>query len=146
MNKLAMTQAIMVAKETKEMSWEKIGEAIGMSPEWTASACLGMNSMPVETAKKLCQIMDLGTEVELALQKYPNKQWDQTVPTDPLLYRLYEMMSVYGPTIKEIVHEKCGDGIVSAIDFAMNIEKKPDPKGDRIVITLDGKFLPYKSW
>lgn len=73
--------------------------------------------------QKLCQSLDLGTEVELALQKYPNKQWDQTVPTDPLLYRLYEMMSVYGPTIKEIVHEKCGDGIVSAIDFAMNIEK-----------------------
>jgi cyanate lyase len=77
MNKLAMTQAIMVAKETKELTWEKIGETIGMSPEWTASACLGMNSMPADTAKKLCQSLDLGTEVELALQKYPNKQWDQ---------------------------------------------------------------------
>ncbi|AFI85229.1 cyanase [Methylophaga nitratireducenticrescens] len=146
MNKLAMTQAIMVAKETKELTWQKIGEAVGMSAEWTASACLGMNSMSAETAKKLCHVLDLGTEVELTLQKYPNKQWDQAVPTDPLLYRLYEMMSVYGPAIKEIVHEKCGDGIVSAIDFALNIEKKPDPKGERIVITLDGKFLPYKSW
>ena len=146
MDKLAMTQAIMVAKETKGLTWEKIAEAVGMSVEWTTSACLGMNSMTADTANKLCTFLQLDSEVELALQKYPNKQWDQTVPTDPLLYRLYEMMSVYGPTIKEIVHEKCGDGIVSAIDFSMNIQKKPDPKGYRIVITMDGKFLSYKSW
>lgn len=146
MNKLAMTQAIMVAKESKEISWEAIGKALGMSPEWTASACLGMNSMSEEAAKKLCQTLDLGKEVELALEKYPNKKWDQTIPTDPLLYRLYEMMAVYGPSIKEIVHEKCGDGIVSAIDFSLSVDKKSDPTGDRIVITLDGKFLPYKSW
>lgn len=100
MDKLAMTQAIMVAKETKGLTWEKIAEAVGMSVEWTTSACLGMNSMTADTANKLCTFLQLDSEVELALQKYPNKQWDQTVPTDPLLYRLYEMMSVYGPTIK----------------------------------------------
>jgi len=146
MNKLDMTQAIMVAKETKELSWEQIAEAIGMSPVWTTSACLGMNSMPEEKATALCQYLDLSAEVREALEKYPTKVWDQAVPTDPLIYRLYEVVGVYGPTMKEIIQEKFGDGIMSAIDFNMSIERKQDPKGDRVVVTMDGKFLPYKAW
>jgi len=146
MNKLDMTQAIMVAKETKEVTWEQIGEALAMSPVWTASACLGMNSMTAEKATALCQFLDLSAEVREALEKYPTKVWDQAVPTDPLIYRLYEVVGVYGPTMKEIIQEKFGDGIMSAIDFNMSIERKLDPKGDRVVVTMDGKFLPYKAW
>lgn len=146
MNKLDMTQAIMVAKDTKEVTWEQIGEALGMSPVWTTSACLGMNSMPEEKATALCQFLDLSAEVREALEKYPTKEWDQAVPTDPLIYRLYEVVGVYGPTMKEIIQEKFGDGIMSAIDFNMSIERKHDPKGDRVVVTMDGKFLPYKAW
>ena len=103
MNKLAMTQAIMVAKDSKELTWEAIGNSMGMSPVWVTSACLGMNSMSPEAAKKLCQLLDLGTEVELALAAYPTKVWDQAVPTDPLIYRLYEIVGVYGPTLKEVI-------------------------------------------
>lgn len=146
MNKLAMTQAIMVAKDSKELTWEAIGNSMGMSPVWVTSACLGMNSMPAEAAKKLCQLLDLGTEVELALAAYPTKVWDQAVPTDPLIYRLYEIVGVYGPTLKEVIQEKFGDGIMSAIDFSMSVDKQADAKGDRVVVTMNGKFLPYKSW
>jgi len=102
--------------------------------------------MPQAPAKKLCNFLELPSEVEVALQKFPLKIWDQQVPTDPLIYRFYEIMGVYGTTFKEIIQEKCGDGIMSAIDFTINIDKKEDPKGDRVVVTLDGKFLPYKSW
>lgn len=146
MDKVAMTEAIIVAKESKELSWDQIGEAIGMSPVWTTSACLGMNSMPEDKATALCKFMELPAEVGQALQKYPTKVWDQAVPTDPLIYRLYEIVGVYGPTLKEVIQEKLGDGIMSAIDFNMTVERKEDPKGDRVVVTMDGKFLPYKAW
>ena len=105
-----------------------------------------MNSLKKEYADKLCGILELSEEVSGALQTFPNKKWDQTVPTDPLIYRLYEVVGVYGETIKEIVHEKFGDGIMSAIDFSLDIDKEEDPKGDRVVIKMNGKFLPYKSW
>lgn len=146
MNKLDMTQAIMVAKESKDLTWDDIGEAVGMSPVFIASACLGQNSLKAEPAKKLCQFLDLGTEIELALEKYPTKTWDESVPKDPLIYRLYEVVGVYGETLKEVIQEKFGDGIMSAIDFSMDVDKQEDPKGDRVVITMNGKFLPYKSW
>lgn len=146
MDKVAMTEAIIVAKESKELSWEQIAEAIGMSPVWTTSACLGMNSMPEDKATALCEFMTLPAEVGQALQKFPTKVWDQAVPTDPLIYRLYEIVGVYGPTLKEVIQEKFGDGIMSAIDFNMTVERKEDPKGDRVVVTMDGKFLPYKAW
>jgi cyanate lyase len=146
MDKVAMTEAIIVAKESKQLSWEKIGEAIGMSPVWATSSCLGMNSMPKENADSLCEFLGLSTEVSLALQQFPTKVWDQSVPTDPLIYRLYEIVGVYGPTLKAVIQEKFGDGIMSAIDFNMSVERKADPKGDRVVVTMDGKFLPYKAW
>jgi cyanate lyase len=146
MNKLAMTEAIMVAKNAQSLTWDDIGAAIDMSPVWTASACLGMNSVPPETARKLCQYLMLDSDVEAALITYPTKTWDQTVPTDPLIYRLYEIVGVYGPTLKSVIQEKFGDGIMSAIDFSMSVDKLADPKGDRVVVTMNGKFLPYKSW
>ena len=141
-----MKLRILQAKEKSELTWEALGAAIGMSPVWTASACFGMNSMAMDKARILCELLQLPDEVAKALAKCPHKSWDKAVPTDPLIYRLYEMVNVYGDSIKEVIHEKFGDGIMSAIDFTMDIEKEENPKGDRVVITLNGKFLPYKAW
>ena len=102
--------------------------------------------MPKESADALCEVLGLGPEISTELQKYPTKIWDQAVPTDPLIYRLYEIVGVYGETLKEVIQEKFGDGIMSAIDFSMEVDKEENPKGDRVVITMNGKFLPYKAW
>ena len=146
MDKKEMTQKILEAKDALNMKWEQLAAKIGMAPVWTTSACLGMNSMPADKADTLCTALDLPAEVSKALQAFPHKSWDKIVPTDPVIYRLYEIVGVYGETIKEIIHEKFGDGIMSAIDFSMHIEKVEDPKGDRVLVTMNGKFLPYKSW
>lgn len=146
LDKIAATVVIKEAKENQGISWQAIADSIGMSVIWTTSACLGMNSMPQDKAELLCEKLGLGPEVAIALSRCPNKSWDKAVPTDPLIYRLYEVVGVYGETIKEVIHEKFGDGIMSAIDFSMEIEKEENPKGDRVVLTLNGKFLPYKSW
>lgn len=146
MNKVEATQAIFEAKQAKGLSWERIAQCTGLSKEFTTSACLGMNSLAEEYANALCETLGLGTEVATSLQEFPYKTWDKTIPTDPVVYRFYEMIGVYGETIKELIHEEFGDGIMSAIDFSMDISKQQDPKGDRVVITLNGKFLPYKSW
>jgi cyanate lyase len=104
--------------------------------------------MPEPYATKLCAALSLPSAVRAALSEYPVKgqSLGQTVPTDPLLYRFYEILQVYGLTLKELIQEKCGDGIMSAIDFTMNVQKEADPKGDRVVVTMNGKFLPYKKW
>ena len=146
MDKATMTETIIAAKLEKGLSWEKMGTDLGMSPVWLTSACLGMNSAPAEKAKAISEYLGLGVEVCAALEAYPTKIWDQAVPTDPLIYRLYEIVGVYGETLKEVIQEKFGDGIMSAIDFSMEVDKVEDPKGDRVLLTLNGKFLPYKSW
>ena len=141
-----MTQAILARKTALGLTWETIAEKIGMSPVWTVSACLGQNSAPAEVASKLCTLFDLTPEVREALKEFPSKGADKAVPTDPLIYRFHEIVQVYGTTIKALIHEKFGDGIMSAIDFSMHIDKVPDPKGDRVKITMNGKFLAYKTW
>lgn len=146
MKKIEMTEEILSAKKQLDLSWEEIAGKVGMSPVFLTSAALGMNSLAKESADKLCEVLALSKEVSDALQTFPNKKWDQAVPTDPLIYRLYEVVGVYGETIKEVVHEKFGDGIMSAIDFSLDIDKEENPNGDRVVITMNGKFLPYKSW
>lgn len=146
MNKVTMTETIIAAKLDKGLSWEAMGQALGMSPVWLTSACLGMNSAPKEKAEAIADYLGLGPEVAVALAAFPTKVWDQAVPTDPLIYRLYEVVGVYGETLKEVIQEKFGDGIMSAIDFSMEVDKIEDPKGDRVLLTLNGKFLPYKSW
>ena len=105
-----------------------------------------MTSLKKEPADKVCAVLNLPPEVSTALQEFPHKSWDKTVPTDPVIYRFYEAIGVYGDTMKELIHEKFGDGIMSAIDFSMDIDKEENPQGDRVVITMNGKFLPYKSW
>jgi cyanate lyase len=146
MNKHEMKEAILAAKKDKGLSWAAIAEAAGLAPEYVTSACLGMNHLEKENADPVAEILGLGADLSSALQDFPNKEFAQVVPTDPVIYRWYEIVGVYGETIKELIHEKFGDGIMSAIDFTMNIDKQEDPKGDRVVVTLNGKFLPYKSW
>jgi cyanate lyase len=146
MHKEEMTEAIIGAKLAKDLTWEAIAEKVGVGSVWLTSACFGKNSMKKELAEKLCEVLDLCPDVSVALQTFPHKEWDKTIPQDPVIYRLYEIVGVYGDTIKEIIHEKFGDGIMSAIDFSMHIDKEPNPAGDRVVITMNGKFLPYKSW
>ncbi|MBF6059116.1 MULTISPECIES: cyanase [Thiomicrorhabdus] len=146
MTKVEMTEAIVLAKVEKNVGWCDIAEAAGLSEVYTTSACLGMNHLDPEQAGKVADFLGLGEEVKTALEAFPHKSWDKLVPTDPLIYRLYEIVGVYGPTIKEIIHEKFGDGIMSAIDYTMHIDKEENPMGDRVVVTMNGKFLPYKSW
>lgn len=146
MNKTAMKEAILEAKFAKGLKWADIATVAGLSAEYTCSACLGMNHLDKVQADAVAKVLDLGAEVSTALQRFPHKSWDNLVPTDPVIYRWYEMINVYGETIKEMIHEQFGDGIMSAIDFTMHVDKQEDPKGDRVLVTISGKFLPYKSW
>lgn len=146
MKKIEMTETIMAAKNQSGLDWENIAAKVGLAPVFLTSACLGMNSLKPENADKVCEVLGLPTEISEALQQFPHKSWDKTVPTDPVIYRWYEIVGVYGETIKELIHEKFGDGIMSAIDFSMHIEKEENPAGDRVLVKMSGKFLPYKSW
>ena len=146
MNKAEMKQAILEAKFEKDLTWKEIAKAADLSTEYVCSACLGMNHLEKKQALTVTEVLGLGDDVATALQRFPHKTWSQTIPTDPVIYRWYEIVGVYGETIKELIHEKFGDGIMSAIDFSLDIDKQEDPKGDRVVVTLNGKFLPYKSW
>jgi len=146
MKKEDVVEAVVLAKNKKGLTWESIACELGLGTVWVTSACLGMNSMPEESADKLCKLLDLPAEAKPALMAYPTKTWEKSVPQDPLIYRLYEIVGVYGDTLKEVIQEKFGDGIMSAIDFSMDVDKQEDPKGDRVVITMNGKFLGYKTW
>jgi len=142
-----VTALILDAKMRQGLTFEAIAEKVGRHVVWTTSALHGQQSMSREEAVAVCEVLELDEQVAAVLQTYPSKgDLDDIVPTDPLLYRFYEIQQVYGTTIKAIIHEIFGDGIMSAIDFEMNIERKSDPKGDRVLITLDGKFLPYRKW
>ena len=141
-----VAQIILSAKKKSGMSWEEIADKISMSAVWTHSACVGMNAMPKEKAQALVQVLGLPQEVVDVLTEYPTKVWEQTVPTDPCIYRLYEIVGVYGPTMKALIQEEFGDGIMSAIDFDMSITRVPNPKGDRVKVEMSGKFLGYNNW
>lgn len=146
MDKQAMTDAIISAKARMGLTWDAIGAELGMSPVWLASACLGMNSAPRPKADAIAKFLNLEPEVADALTDFPTKVWAQTVPTDPLIYRFYEIIGVYGDTLKQVIQEEFGDGIMSAIDFSMDVKREENPKGDRVVVTMNGKFLQYASW
>ena len=137
---------ILSAKKQAGLTWEEIAEKIEMSPVWTHSACMGMNAFPAEKAKLMVSVMGLPQEAESVLSESPTKIWEQSVPTDPCIYRLYEIVGVYGPTLKALIHEKFGDGIMSAIDFDMSVTKVESPKGDRVKVEMSGKYLAYNAW
>ena len=142
-----MTEAIMAAKIEKKASWADISQATGLSEIFVTSACLGQNSLEAEEAEKLGTFLGLGDDVVGCIQAYPMKATGvESVAKDPLIYRFFEIAYVYGGSLKEIIHEKFGDGIMSAIDFTMDVEKVEDPKGDRVKVVMNGKFLPYKKW
>jgi cyanate lyase len=147
MTRQQATQLILDAKKKKGLTWEAIAGEVGGHKVWVTSALLGQNSLSVEEATKAAQVLDLTDEVTEILQDCPMKgSLDDTVPVDPLVYRFHEITHVYGTSMKEIIHEMFGDGIMSAIDFEIDIQKQGDPKGDRVVITYNGKFLPYRKW
>ena len=147
MTTIEMTEAIIAAKKEKGVTYGEIAEAVGLSDVFTTSVILGQNSLTPDDAQKLGNFLDLAPDVTKELTVCPMKAVDtDCVSKDPLIYRFYEIAYVYGGAIKEVIHEKFGDGIMSAIDFTCDIDKQEDPKGDRVVVTMNGKFLPYKKW
>jgi cyanate lyase len=147
MNRLEVTELIITNKLNKDIKWEAIAKALGLSKEWVTAGCLGQMTFNAEQAKIIGDMLDLPANAVAMLQVVPYKgALPGAVPTDPLIYRFYELLMVYGTTIKALIHEEFGDGIMSAIDFSMDIQRLPDPKGDRVKIELNGKFLPYKTY
>lgn len=133
------------AKRAAGITWAQVAQALDRSVVWSTSAVLGQQTLTTEQAATVCRLLDLPGEVELAMQLPPDRTAAVDL-SDPLVYRLTEMVQVYGATIRELVGEEFGDGIVSAIDFELDVERVADPKGDRAVLTLNGKFLPYRVW
>jgi cyanate lyase len=147
MNREAVTAKIVAAKVAKNLSWADIAKQVGQSKEWTTAACLGQMQLTAAQANVVGKLFDLSADDVLWLQRVPYKgSLPTAVPTDPLIYRFYELVNVYGTTLKELIHEEFGDGIMSAIDFSMDLQREPDPKGDRVRIVMSGKFLPYKTY
>ncbi len=147
MNREDVTDLIVQAKVEKGLKWADVASKVGLSKEWVTAACLGQMALTTEQAAVIGDIFDLPDEARLWLQEVPYKgSLPTSVPTDPLIYRFYELISVYGTTFKALIHEEFGDGIMSAIDFKMDLQREPDPKGDRVSITMSGKFLPYKTY
>ena len=143
------TEMLLSAKEDKKLSFAAIGKGIGRSEVWVAALFYGQAQATAAEAAKIVAKLGLGRnrkEIVPFLVAFPDKGLGPVVPTDPLIYRLYEIMQVYGYPLKAIVHEKFGDGIMSAVDFTMDVEREKDPKGDRIKVTMSGKYLPYKIW
>ncbi len=142
-----VTDLIYSAKVQNGVTWVSVAKKLGLSKEWVTAACLGQMTFTKEQAEKVGKIFGLPSAAVKLLQAVPYKgSLPTAVPTDPLIYRWYEIVNVYGTTIKELIHEEFGDGIMSAIDFKMDIVREADPKGDRVVVTLNGKFLPYKTF
>lgn len=146
-SRIEVTEKIVATKVVKQLTWEGIAKEVGLSKEWVTEGCLGQMQFNDEQAKILAKIFDLTEDETKWLKVVPYKgSLPTSVPTDPLVYRLYEVISVYGLTMKELIHEEFGDGIMSAIDFSMDIQRENNPAGDRVNIALSGKFLPYKSY
>ena len=142
-----VTDMIISAKVLKSIKRADVAKEIGLSKEWVTAACLGQMAFNKQQAEKIGQIFDLSDEAVAWLQIVPYKgSLPTSVPTDPLIYRWYEVVNVYGSTIKELIHEEFGDGIMSAIDFSMDIQREENPNGDRVNVVLSGKFLPYKTY
>lgn len=145
MTKREAAEAVREAKAAAGLTWAQLAEVVGRPVAWTTSALLGQQPMTAGEARAAASLLGLGDDVVSALRLQPTRgALEAVVPVDPTIYRLYEVLQVYGPTIKELVHEEFGDGIMSAINFRLGVTREEDPSGDRVVITLDGKFLPYQ--
>ena len=147
MDRQAATALVLEAKARTGITWAQAAQAVGKSKEWTTAGLLGQMTFTREQAEAVGRLFELPPDAVAALQTVPYKgSLPTAVPTDPLIYRFYELVNVYGTTFKALIHEEFGDGIMSAIDFSMDIAREPDPKGDRVRIVMSGKFLPYKSY
>jgi cyanate lyase len=146
-DKAALARKISRLRKKKGLSWAQVAERIGRSPVWTVAACLGQMAMDAETARRTAELFGLDAEEQALLGEIPYRgALPPGPPTDPTIYRFYELVQVYGTAWKELIHEEFGDGIMSAIDFEMTMERQPDPKGDRVRIVMSGKFLPYRQY
>lgn len=141
-----LTEKLLIAKKQKGLSFADLEKLVGRDEIWIAALFYRQASASQEEAMKLTSALDLGSDVADVLTEFPIKGLGPVVPTDPLIYRFYEIMQVYGMPLKAVIHEKFGDGIMSAIDFTLDVDKEQDPKGDRVRITMSGKFLSYKKW
>jgi len=141
-----ITEKLLAAKKQKGLSFTDLEKTLGRDEVWIAALFYRQASASREEAEKLGAALGLQPEMAQALTEFPTKGLGPVVPTDPLVYRLYEIMQVYGMPLKAVIHEKFGDGIMSAIDFTLDVEKEADPKGDRVRVVMSGKFLPYKKW
>ncbi len=147
MSKCELIETILAAKIAKKVTWTEIAKAVGLSEVYTTSACLGENMLDKDEAERLGALLGLSPAVVDELTRPATKgEGAMSVPKEPLQYRFQEIIYVYGRTLKELIEEKFGPGIMSAIDFTMTVDKQSDPKGDRVVITMNGKHLPYKKW
>jgi cyanate lyase len=147
MSRIDVTEKIIAAKVRKGLRWADVAQRVGVSKEWITAACLGQMTLDRDQAATIGQIFELSEEETRWLTVVPYKgSLPTAIPTDPLIYRFYELVNVYGTTFKELIHEEFGDGIMSAIDFKMELTREPDPKGDRVKIVMSGKYLPYKTY
>ena len=142
----AITQKLLAAKKAKNVSFTDLEKAVGRDEVWIAAVIYRQASASEEEATKLLVALGLDEELAQELGEYPVKGLGPIVPTDPFIYRFYEIMQVYGMPLKAVIQDKFGDGIMSAIDFTLDVEKEEDPKGDRVKLIMSGKFLPYKKW
>ena len=147
MSRIAVTEKIVLAKVAKGIKWSDVAAKVGLSKEWVTAACLGQMTLTEAQARTIGEIFDLDEHERTWLQVVPYKgSLPTAVPTDPLIYRFYELISVYGTTFKALIHEEFGDGIMSAIDFRMDLQREPNAAGDRVSIAMSGKFLAYKTY
>ncbi|MFD1722124.1 cyanase [Amnibacterium endophyticum] len=145
MTKQDAAQLVLAQKARLGLTWAAIADALEQSVAWVTAALLGQHPMPEDVAMRAAELLELSEEAAVAFAQQPSRgALDTAVPTDPTMYRFYEVLQVYGPTIKALIHEEFGDGIMSAINFKLDIARRADPGGDRVVVTLDGKFLPYQ--
>jgi cyanate lyase len=143
----SLTATLMAAKRAKGLSFADLEREMGRDEVWIASLFHGQSTASPEEARQLADLLELDSSTCEALQAYPVKGClDPVIPTDPLIYRFYEIIQVYGMPLKDVIQEKFGDGIMSAIDFSLDVDKVPDPAGDRVKVTMCGKFLAYKKW
>ena len=146
MDRLEAGREIVAAKDSRGTSWQQLADGLGMSLVWTTSALLGQQPLSADQAAKVGDLLELDDEVVGALLRPPERGEAALDPTNPVTYRFQEALQVYGSALHELVREEFGDGIMSAIDFTLDFERVEDPKGDRVKLTWNGKFLPYKTW
>ncbi|MDL9947608.1 cyanase [Gordonia sp. ABSL11-1] len=144
MPKADAAELIVAARIRQGLSWADVAERIEAPLVWTVAALLGQHPVPIEKATLVCELLGLGEGVVESLTRQPTRVADDAAASDPTIYRFHEALAVYGPALKELIHEEFGDGIMSAINFKVDIARRADPDGDRVVVTFDGKFLDYR--